>query len=255
MFPSLNIGPFVFPTAGLILILGAWICLMIIEKAAEQLTLPAQKIYALAVVGLAAGFIGARLTFVALYWPAYQENLISIIWPLTSGYQPVGGLIIGTMAAFFYGRAQQLPLTTTLDALAPGLVMGFMVISLADFAGGPGYGTLTAMPWGVSQYGVRRHPVQLYELLVGIVALIIWWGLVDRRRFAGQLFLAATAVYSAGRLFFDAYRDNTWLAANGYHLWQIISFIILLISLVLLTYGYEKSLKIAEEEPATLNSE
>ena len=248
MFPTLNIGPFVFPTTGLVLIFGAWVCLTVVEKAAERLQQDAQSIYTLAVVGLFAGFLGARLTFVALYWPAYQNNLLGIIWPLTSGYNVVGGLIVGSVAAFFYGRAKQLPLAPTLDALSPGLIIGFMVVSLADFLGGPGYGTLTGMPWGISQYGVRRHPVQLYEILVGLVALVTWWGLLDRRRFAGQLFLATTAVYSAGRLFFDAFRDNPWLA-NGYHLWQIITFATMLISLSLLAYLYEKQKNTPPEIP------
>ncbi|MCB9008830.1 MAG: prolipoprotein diacylglyceryl transferase [Ardenticatenaceae bacterium] len=62
-----------------------------------------------------------------------------------------------------------------LDALLPGVVFGLMMASLADFGGGPGFGSLTAVPWGVTQYGVRRHPVQLYELFVGALALLAWW--------------------------------------------------------------------------------
>lgn len=234
MLPTLPIGPFIFPTAGLVVIFGAWFCLWVIEKAALRLQLDAQATYTLAVVGLFAGFLGARLAFVALHWPAYQQNLIGIVWPLTSGYEPLAGVIVGTVAAFFYGRARQLPFAATLDALTPGLILGFMVISLADFLGGPGYGTLTAVPWGLSQYGVRRHPVQLYELLAGVFTLLVWWRLVDRRRYEGQLFLTAVALTSAARLFLDAFRDNTWIISNGYHGWQLIAFAALLLSLILL---------------------
>ncbi len=240
MVPTLHIGRFVFPTAGLTFILGAWLCLTVIERTAKRLNLDVTATYTLAVAGLLAGFIGARLTFVALYWPAYQQNLLGIVWPLTSGYQPWGGLVCGVLAMFFYGRARQLPLAATLDALAPGLILGFMVVSLADFLGGPGYGTLTAVPWGVSQYGVRRHPVQLYEILAGGVVLLAWWQLATRRKYAGQLFLVALAIYSAARLVLDAFRDNTWLTAGGYHAWQLISFVIMLICLFLLAYLHEK---------------
>lgn len=234
MYPTLNIGPFVFPTTGLVLIFGAWLCLTAVEKAAERLEQDAPTVYAVAVVGLFAGFIGARLTFVLQYWPAFQENLLGIVWPLTSGYNPLGGLIIGMVAALFYGRSKNLPLAATLDAFTPGLILGVMVISLADFLGGPGYGTLTAVPWGFSQFGVRRHPVQLYEIMAGFFTLLIWWRLVPQRQFAGQLFLTAVAFYSATRLLFDAFRDNTWVLENGYHGWQIVSFGIMIICLFFL---------------------
>lgn len=234
MYPTLNIANFVLPTSGLTIILGAWLCLTLIEKSAKWLNLDVNTTYTLAVVALFAGFIGARLTFVVQYWSAFQESLTSILWPLTSGYNPLGGIIIGAVAAFFYGRVKNLPLAATLDALAPGLILGLMVISLADFLGGPGYGTLTAVPWGISQYGVRRHPVQLYELLAGLLALLAWWHLLPRRHYAGQLFLSAITIYSAARLLLDAFRDNTWLLSAGYHGWQILSFIIMIAGLVLL---------------------
>lgn len=234
MLPTLSIGPVSFPTAGLVLIFGAWACLSLVEYAAKRLHLDASATYALAVVGLVSAFVGARLAFVFTYWPAYQNNLLGIIWPLNNGYAPWGGLLLGAAGLFFYGRYRQLPFAATLDALVPGFILGLIFISLADFLGGPGFGTLTAVPWGISQYGVRRHPVQLYEILVGLTALIVWWRLVDKRAYPGQLTLIATAVYSAGRLFVEAFRDNGWLTTNGYHIIQLISLALLLVSLFLL---------------------
>ncbi|NJN54118.1 MAG: hypothetical protein HC804_04790, partial [Anaerolineae bacterium] len=198
--------------------------------------LDAQATYTLAVMRSCFGRISgvARLTFVALHWPAYQQNLLGILWPLTSGYEPLGGLVVGALAAFFYGRARQLPFTATLDALTPGLILGFMVLSLADFLGGPGYGALTAVPWSISQYGTRRHPVQLYELLAGAFTLLVYWRLLDGRRYAGQMFLTAVTLYSATRLVLDAFRDNTWILSNGLHGWQLITFATMLLGLILL---------------------
>lgn len=234
MFPTINIGPFVFPTAGLVYIFGVWLCLGLVERAARRLHLNAETTYALAATAVFAGLIGARLAFVALYWPAFQESPLSIIWPLTSGYNAWGGLVVGLAAAIFYGRARQLPPAATLDALAPGLVAGLMVVSLADFLAGPGFGTLTNLPWGIDQFGLYRHPVQIYEIIVGVLALLLWWWLAGRPAFAGQLFLATAAVYSGGRLFVDAFRANAWLTNSGWHVLQIISLAVVLTSLLLL---------------------
>ena len=234
MLPAINLGSLVLPTAGLVYILGAWIVLSVIERAAKSLSLDAEATYSLSTIALAAGFIGARLTFVFLHWSAYQDNLAGIVWPLTSGFDIWGGLFFGLAAAFFYGRARQLPPLRTLDALTPGLLSALLIISLADFLAGPGYGVETDLFFGIVLFGIRRHPVQLYEILIGIVALLAWWRTFPRSTFDGRLFLTGTAVYSAGRLFVDAFRANAWLTNSGYHVLQILSLLILLAALFLL---------------------
>ncbi len=232
MFPTLSIGPFVFPTAGLLIILGAWLGLSLVERTAVRVGQNKDLMYGVAATAVFLGFVGARLTFVLQYWSAFSQNLLSIVWPLTTGYTVWGGLLLGGTAAFFYARAKRLRPWPALDALLPGLVFALIVVSLADFAAGPGYGTLTAVPWGVAQFGVRRHPVQLYELLVGGMALLVWWRASRPPVYeVGRPFLLGTAVYSAGRLFVDAFKENAWLVGDGYHALQIGSLFILLIVL------------------------
>ncbi len=233
MYPVINLGPFVLPTAGLLYILGAWFSLSWVEKAAKQLGLNPERVYGVAVTALVGGLIGARLTFAAIYWQAFQHNLLGIIWPLNTGYNLWGGLVIGVAAGFFYGRYHQLHPASTLDALAPGLIFGLIVVSLADFLAGPGFGTLTRVPWAITQYSMRRHPVQVYEILVGLAALFVWWRLRDQRTVAGQAFLMSVSVYSGGRLLVDAFRDNAWLSGGGYHILQIISLAVMIVCLYL----------------------
>jgi phosphatidylglycerol:prolipoprotein diacylglycerol transferase len=234
MLPTIQIGPFLFPTAGLIYLLGAWLSLTTLERTAKRLNLDAEAVYGLGATAVFAGLIGARLAFVALYWPAFRQNPLGIIWPLTTGYNLWGGLMVGAAAAFFYGRLKRLAPAPTLDALTPGLMVALMALSLADFLAGPGYGTLTSLPWGISLFGVRRHPVQLYEILLGLAALLLWWRLANHRLFAGQLFLLTIAFYCGGRLFLDAFRANAWLTGSGFHILQIIALAVMLVNLFLL---------------------
>jgi phosphatidylglycerol---prolipoprotein diacylglyceryl transferase len=228
MLPTLPLGPLVLPTAPLILILGAWLSLWLLERAAQSLGLNHEAVYNLGVIGLLVAVVGARLSFVLLYWQAYEQDWLGIIWPLHTGYLPLVGVVIGGLAAFFYGRFHQLPPLSTLDALVPALIVGLMAISLADLLSWGGFGTVTAVPWAITQFGLQRHPVQVYELLAGLLALAVWWRLLIRRRFKGQLFLVTTAVYSAGRLFVEAFRDDALLTGDGYRLIQLISLAILL---------------------------
>ena len=116
-------------------------------------------------------------------------------------------------------------------------IIGLIIISLADFLGGPGFGTNTDMPWGISQFEIHRHPVQLYEIGVGLLALLTWWFLRDRRKYAGQLFVATMAVYCFGRLFLDTFRANAWISSDGWHVIQIICLVITVACLFLLARG------------------
>jgi prolipoprotein diacylglyceryltransferase len=208
MFPTLEIGPAVLPTAGLIFIVGAWIVLSATERAAKKLALNAEATYTMVAIMMASAFIGARLVFVVMHWPAYQQDLLSIVWPLTSGFSWWAGVLAAVVAGFFYMRAKALPPAATLDALAPGLILALIAVSLADFAAGPGRGQESNLPWAIDMYGIQRHPVQLYEVAVGIAALLVWWRKFDSRQYEGQLFLLTVAVYAGGRLIVDAFRAN-----------------------------------------------
>lgn len=236
MYPVLDLGPFIIPTAGLVYILGAWLALSLVEQAALRLGLNVPDTYGTAVVALAVGVVGARLVFVALNWPAYADDPLAIIWPITSGYTPWAGVLLGAAAAIYYGRWKGLHSAATLDALAPGLLTGLMLLSLADFLAGPGYGKPVDLPWSINFFGILRHPVQIYEIIVGLLALGVWRYAARPGTIivAGRSFLAAAATYSAGRLLVDAFRANTPLMAGGYHLVQIASLVVLLLCLFLL---------------------
>ena len=228
MFPSLSLGPLVIPTGSFLLILGVWLALWLVEKAALWLEQDGAAVYALSVVALAVGVLVARLSFVALYWPAYRAAPLSIIWPLSSGFLLWAGLLAGGGAAFFYGRYSRLPLRPTLDALTPGLLALLLTASLVDFAAGPGYGRETNLFWAITAYGVGRHPVQLYEIAFGLAALAVWRWLVKAPRFAGQLFLSGAAIYAGARLFVEAFRANSWIVGDGYRATQIMAWAALL---------------------------
>lgn len=236
MLPYLNLGPIGLPTAPLVYLLGLWLALYAVDRAARRLGRDPEQHYALAAVALLGGFIGARLVFVLLHWSSYDDNLLGIIWPLTSGYNGAGGVLIGVAAAFFYGRWRRLSLWPTLDVLAPGWIVFLMAVSLADFLGGAGYGSLTSWPWGINQFGVRRHAVQLYEITAGLAALGVWWTATSPRfrGVAGRPFLLAVVVYAGGRLFVDAFKETTPLMAGGLHVVQVGALAVVLVGLVML---------------------
>ncbi len=259
MLPYLNLGPIGLPTGPLIYIAGVWLALYAVDRAARRLGQTPEPVYGLATVALLSGFIGARLWFVLLHWSSYDDNLLGIIWPLTSGYNAAGGVAIAVAAGVFYGRWRRLPLWPTLDALAPGVLVFLMAVSLADFLSGAGYGSLTSMPWGIDQFGVRRHAVQLYEVAAGAAALGVWWAATSnlkvferpsRQHISGRPFLLATTAYAAGRLFVDAYHQNATVVFGGYHVVQLVSLVALVAALVMLARSSSAGAEAgADEQP------
>ena len=100
------------------------------------------------------------------------------------------------------------------DALAPGIVVLLLAVSMADFLGGPGLGAVTALPIGVNLFGTNRHLVQLYELVIGFVALWVWWRVSAESCFAGRPFLITVSVLAFGRMLTDAFRVNVPLSSG-----------------------------------------
>lgn len=242
MYPTLTLGPFVLPTAGLIYVLGAWLALNVLERSAKALFLEAEATVNVGLTAVVFALVGGRLTFIALHWSAYQSHPLGMIWPLNTGYDLWGALLFGSGAAFFYGRYRQLPAASLLDALAPSVLIGLTAVALADLLAGPGYGTLSNVPWAMSQFGVRRHPVQIYEMLTALVGLVVWWRSLDHRDYDGQVFLLVVAWVSAGRLLVDAFRAEPWVLPNGIHVIQMLSFVALLAALFGLARQADNSL-------------
>jgi phosphatidylglycerol:prolipoprotein diacylglycerol transferase len=81
--------------------------------------------------------------------------------------------VLALVFAYFYMRAQGLPVLATSDLFAPGLAIGHGIGRLGCFAAGCCWGKPTHLPWAVTftnkdattgvPLGIPLHPTQLYE--------------------------------------------------------------------------------------------
>lgn len=220
MFPILNIGPAVVPTAPLLLILGLYVALSVVEQAAKSLGLAAVRTYEVATNGILAGFLIARLWFVVANLESFLANPVSIVWPLTSGYNLLAGVIGGAVMLVLLGRRHSLPLRPTLLALLPGVLTLLLFVSLGDFVARAGVGTVTTLPWGIERAGIARHPVGAYEMVLALGALVAWWRL--SRSNPPAAFWLTVGGYSFGRFFLDAFRTNSLALSSGHHIAQLL---------------------------------
>ncbi len=120
--------------------------------------------------------IGNKLAFLAEY-PHLWTGIFANPAVLLQGQSIVGALLGGWIGVEIGKRISGNKSRTGDDYVAPilsGLIIGRIGCFLAGLHDGT-YGLPTLQPWGVDfGDGIPRHPTQLYECLLALLALITW---------------------------------------------------------------------------------
>jgi prolipoprotein diacylglyceryltransferase len=231
MFPYLRLGPFLIQMPLLALLIGVYIGMSLIERESARLKLNPSAIGNMIFYSLLAGVIGARLGY-ALEFPAlYSSNPLDLLALTPTTLSPLMGFAVGLVTFVIFVQRKNLPLQSTLDALAPGLALFMVSVGLAHILSGDAYGAPASVPWAIRLWNDYRHPSQFYETFL---ALMIF--LVIRERFpkpegAGLNFLLTVAFSSASRVFLESFRGDSIFWPGGFHEAQVIALIILAVSL------------------------
>ncbi len=233
MFPTLQLGPLALPTGPFTLLLGVWLGLWLAEREADRLELNRDHVSALAMTGLLAGLVGARLGYALAHLDAYLVDPLGLISNNLATFSLPAGLLIGVGAAWLYGRRQRLPLRVTLDALAPALGALSGALALSQLASGDGFGAPARLPWSLYLWDEWRHPTQVYALLAALLVFGAWWRW-GQSAFAGFGFLLVVAGTAAATVFIEAYRGDSALLAGGWRTAQVLGLLVLGASLILI---------------------
>ncbi len=157
------------------------------------------------VAAVAGAAIGSRI----LYWfedPIRTAQHWTDVRYLLAGKTIVGALAGGTLAVEFIKRRSGVRRRTG-DLFVLPLAIGIAIGRIGCFLAGKQddtYGNPTSLPWGMDLGdGIRRHPVQLYEM-AAMVLLAILLARVCQPRFAeGDRFRLFILAYYSWRLFVD----------------------------------------------------
>ena len=238
MFPILQIGPLALQVPGLVLLIGFWLGLSMMEKLAPKHKLKADTLYNLAFTAIVAGIIGARLAYAGRFPSAFAQSPASLI-SLNPGLLDVfGGLVFAGLAAFIYGQRKSLPFWQTMDILVPTFGMMVIAIALSNLASGRGFGAETVLPWGIELWGAVRHPSQIYEAAAGLFILVFLWPLIQQpgKRRPGTTFLLFLIFTALTKTFLETFRGDSLTILNGLRTSQVVAWMVLAAALWL----YEK---------------
>ena len=222
-------GRFTVGTYGLFYAIGFLLALRLAVSCARRDGIDPGRIVDLGIVGLIAGFIGAKVLLYAVDARYYFEHPAEMLRSLRSAGVFYGGLASAVGAGLVYVRRHRLPLGKVADIAAPALALGQAVGRLGCFLAGCCYGQACSLPWAVTftdprareltgvTLGTPLHPTQLYHALadVAILAVLLWQR--RRRRFEGQVFWTYVLMYAVLRGVVEIWRGDVarGVFANG----------------------------------------
>jgi phosphatidylglycerol:prolipoprotein diacylglycerol transferase len=230
MIPSINLGPLSLPAPALILLAGFWLGIWLTQYKSRVLDIEAAFVDRLIWSCLAAGLIGARLSFLIRYPAAFQGDFISIFLLKPAMLDLPSGILLAAAVALFLVSRSSISLLRLLDGLTPFLGTMAAAVHFSHFASGSFFGVPTNLPWAIYLWNDFRHPVQLYFLAASLVILayVSFTRVINPQ---GRLFLSFLALTSGYMLFLSKYQ----VASNVFwHLRtdQIAYWLLLLFSLV-----------------------
>jgi phosphatidylglycerol:prolipoprotein diacylglycerol transferase len=242
MAPTLVIGSVALPTYPFFLLVAFWGGLWLAAHRARQLGLDGDHVYNAGLFGLIGGVIGARAWFVVSHWENYAPDLVQALSLSRSALSIEGGLIVAGLIIVIYLQRNQVPLGAFLDGVAPGLVVAIIIGNIGAFLGGEAPGAVATIPWAVEMAGVARHPVQLYEVIAGLVILVVLYFFRQYRPWPGFQFWLFVVLYGADRLLLELFRGRPSLVGNGYLLVQIAALAAMVVALAVMAYNFSNNL-------------
>ncbi len=212
-----HIGPLQLHAYGLMLALGVLAAAQVAEWRWIKRGHEGKVIYNIAIPVVIGGVIGARIyhLFTGYKW---SENGITGTWQIWRGGLSIWGAVLGgAIAIVIVGRRRHLDSVELLDVIAPGVALAQAIGRWGNYFNQELFGRPTTLPWalkidpahrppGYTQYATF-HPTFLYESLYCLALFGFHLWAEKRFRFGrGQTFAAYVALYTFGRVWFEALR-------------------------------------------------
>ena len=245
-----NISIFGFSIAyyGSVIVTGMMIAIWIAQREAKRTGQNPEQYLDLAMIGIAAGILGARIYYVIFAWDYYKDDLLSIFNIRQGGLAIYGGIIGACIAVVIYSRKKKQNFSLLMDTASMSIVFGQIMGRWGNFFNREAFGDYTnnlfAMQLPVSavraneitqkmwdhvvtvngvEY-IQVHPTFLYESLwnVGVLLFLFWFR--KRKKFNGEVFLMYLLGYGLRRIWIEALRtDQLLLPVVGLPVSQLLS--------------------------------
>ncbi len=233
---------------GIVIVTGMMIAIWIAQREAKRTGQNPEQYLDLAMIGIAAGILGARIYYVIFAWDYYKDDLLSIFNIRQGGLAIYGGIIGACIAVVIYSRKKKQNFSLLMDTASMSIVFGQIMGRWGNFFNREAFGDYTnnlfAMQLPVSAVRaneitqkmwdhvvtvngvayIQVHPTFLYESLwnVGVLLFLFWFR--KRKKFNGEVFLMYLIGYGLGRIWIEGLRtDQLLLPVVGLPVSQLLS--------------------------------
>lgn len=188
------------------------------------------------------GILGARLYYCLLSLPYYSKHFFEIFMIWHGGLSIHGAILGGLLGGVLYAKRHHLPTLKLCDLFAYGLAIGQSVGRWGNFFNSEAFGAPTnnflklyipiyKRPLEYMQYDYF-HPTFLYESIADFCIFLILFNIVRRlsKGKDGIVFFMYLILYSIVRILIEQIRIDSVLNVFGIPVAQIISALIIIIS-------------------------
>ena len=248
-----NISIFGFSIAyyGIVIVTGMMIAIWIAQREAKRTGQNPEQYLDLAMIGIAAGILGARIYYVIFAWDYYKDDLLSIFNIRQGGLAIYGGIIGACIAVVIYSRKKKQNFSLLMDTASMSIVFGQIMGRWGNFFNCEAFGgytdSLLAMrlkmslvnPSMISQElldhrivengveYIQVHPTFLYESVwnLGVLAFLLWYR--KRKKFDGEILWMYLLGYGLGRAWIEGLRtDQLLFFGTGIPVSQALSMVL-----------------------------
>lgn len=248
---TLNIDPVAFRIGAkpvywyaLIILTGFLLGLLFVYMTCEKRNVKRDSIWDIALIGLVAGIIGARIYYVLFALDEFTSFWdILKIW--NGGLAIYGGITGSALSSFIYCKVKKLNTRNVFDVCAPGLLIGQAIGRFGNFVNAEVFGGETNSLLGMSiNSRPPVHPLFLYESLWNIAGLGLILLFRDKKKSDGQVFCFYIFWYALGRLFLEGMRNSAYILyviPNILGISQLVSALLIVLSAAAFVYLHLKS--------------
>ena len=204
---------------GVIIAVGMALAVALARARERRLGLPRDTALDLALIGIPAAIVGARLYYVLFSWREYAANPIRALYIWEGGMAIYGGIIGGVLAGWLYARRKGLPFLRLADLAAPSIALGQAIGRWGNFVNQEAYGAVATQPWQ------QRFPISVFIQADGrwhfatffyesawcfiIVATLLIAERRHRFRRDGEIFRAYVFLYAIERALVEGLRTDS----------------------------------------------
>lgn len=204
---------------GLLVALGIGLAILLAMRRERRFGLPADTVIDLALCGVPAAIVGARLYYVAFSWEIYAAHPVSALYVWEGGLAIYGGILGGLLAGIIYSRIKRLSFSILADLVAPSFALGQAVGRWGNFFNQEAYGRAVTAEW------MKRFPVAVFIRADGLwhyatffyesawcLLITVFLLIADRRglfKRPGDTFLTYVLLYAVERALVEGLRTDS----------------------------------------------